>query len=403
VKSSVPSAARSGLDAYSVWGILTEKNRGGPVPGANGAGQESTPRRVVLLSNERDLRSLFERALGTSECLVVAGGDEEMRQALATPAATVVISVQVSDRIATWQRVRELHSGMVLVAIDNEEQTHGWPPDVARRFLVRPFGVEEIVAMLTVRPRILREPAAARRRRLAKAQNPPVVPLPALPPPPDTAVEPLRRLETGESLWDALPPPDEADAADGGAEPAPADRAAQAPAQRESPAPRDAKPERPATAAAKPERATAASPASKLARGTATTTRERAKTNGTMPAPAAPRREELAAPAAERPDRRRVGLLVGVMALLLVATSVGGVVIGRATAPDRPAPPGPATPSTATPGVVPKEKAPAACEAALADADAAVSYLVGNVRDDRLSQALQSYQQNRKACRAASR
>jgi hypothetical protein len=101
-------------------------------------------------------------------------------------------------------------------------------------------------------------------------------------------------------------------------------------------------------------------------------------------------------------------LLVALVALLLVATSAGGIAIGRATAPDETSGSGasagtPATPSTAAPGVVIKEKAPAACDAALSDADAAISYLVGNVRDDRLSRSMQSYQQNRRACRAASR
>lgn len=370
---------------------------------------------MILLSNEGDLRSLFERALGTNESLVVASGDDELRQALASPAATVVISVQASDRIEAWERVRELHSGMVLVAVDNQEQTQNWPPDVARRFLVRPFGVEEIVALLAVHPRILREPAAARRRRLAKAQKLPVVPPPALPPPPDPGTEPpggpLRRLETGESLWESPPEPDQADTPEAEAEPV-ADRADQGRPKPDAPAPAAAKPERPALSAkperpalaARSERAAAASEAPEPARTTARTTRERAKTNGTVPAAPAPRRPELAAAAALLPDRRRLGLVVAAIALL-VATSVGGVAVGRATAPDRsgaPAGPAssPATPSTAAPGAVTKQKTPAACDAALSDADAAFSYLVGNVRDDRLTKAMQNYQQNRRACRA---
>jgi hypothetical protein len=385
---------------------------------------------VILLSNEPDLRSLFERALGRNECLVVAGGDEELRRALATPAATVVISVGVSDRIESWRRIRELHQGMVLVAVDTAEQTHDWPADVARRFLVRPFGVEEIMASLAVHPRILREPAAARRRRLAKAQGPPVIPLPALPPPPEAGVEPVRRLETGESLWDTPMGPAEPGPAAGaepaaaaGAEPAPAKPVPPMPAQKSLPAPAvktDPPPPAPASsgrgttassgpgATASSERATAAAEGEPARGGTTTTkTRERARTNGTGTAPAAPpRQREPVAPPAATPDRRRVGLLVAVVALLLAATSAGGIAIGRATAPASTggASPGtPATPSTAAPGVVIKEKAPAACDAALSDADAAISYLVGNVRDDRLTKSMQSYQQNRRACRAASR
>jgi hypothetical protein len=362
---------------------------------------------VILLSNEPDLRSLFERALGPDESLVVARHHDELRQALASPASAVVISVQAFDRIAAWHRVRQLYGGMVLVALDDEEQTHGWPPDAARRFLVRPFGVEEIMATLSVHPPILREPAAARRRRLARAEKPPVIPPPALPPPPDAAVEPLRRLETGESLWDTPTPPDEAEPVDPGTEPAARAPAKQPPARRDRPAPPEAAPERPAPPAAQPERAAIAAPAAEPARATATaaatTTRERARSNGTTPAPAAPPRQQPAAPPTGRPDRRRVGLLAGVLALL-VATSAGGIAVGRATAPDRPGAPArpassPATPGTATPGAVPKT--PPACNAALTDADAAIAYLVaGNVRDDRLTKAIKDYQLHRKACRA---
>jgi hypothetical protein len=369
---------------------------------------------VILLSNEPDLRSLFERALGPDESLVVARHHEELRQALASPASTVVISVQAFDRIAAWHRVRQLYGGMVLVALDNEGQVHGWPPDAARRFLVRPFGVEEIVAKLSAHPPILREPAAARRRRLARAQTPPVIPPPALPPPPDEAVEPLRRLETGESLWETPAEPDEAEPADTGTEPAARAPAKQPPVRRDRPAPPEAAPDRPAppevrrerpAAPSQPERAAIAAPAAEPARATATTTRERARTNGTMPAPAAPPRQQPAAPPVGRPDRRRLGLLVGVLALL-VATSAGGIAIGRATAPDPSGTPArsassPATPSTAAPGAVPK--VPAACDAALSNADAAIARLLANVHDDRLNKAMQDYQQNRKACRAAPR
>jgi hypothetical protein len=358
---------------------------------------------VILLSNEPDLRSLFERALGPDDSLVVARHHEELRQALASPASTVVISVQAFDRIAAWHRVRQLYGGTVLVALDNKEQAHGWPPDAARRFLVRPFGVEEIMATLSVHPRILREPAAARRRRLARAQKPPVIPPPALPPPPDATVEPLRRLETDESLWDTPAEPDEAEPADTEAEPA-----ARAPAKQtpevapDRPAPPEVRPERPAVPA-QPERAAIAAPPAEPARASTTpTTRERARSNGTPPAPAAPPRQRPAAPPVGHPDRRWVGLLVGVLALL-VATSVGGIAVGRATAPDpsgaphRPAS-SPATPSTAAPGAAPK--VPPACDAALSDADQAIALLVANVHDNRLSKALQDYQQHRRACRA---
>jgi hypothetical protein len=97
--------------------------------------------------------------------------------------------------------------------------------------------------------------------------------------------------------------------------------------------------------------------------------------------------------------------------LLLALTIAGGIAIGRATANAEPgaadAPASSSIPGTSSPPTTTSLsvvfKTPAACDAALSDADAALSYLVGNVRDDRLSRSMQSYQRNRKACRAAVR
>ncbi len=275
-----------GLDAASAWGTLTEQNGGGALPAGNGDGQGLQLSRVILLSNEPSVRATLETAIGEQQRLIVASGFDELRAALEAPAEA-----------------------------------------------------EEIVAALAAHPRILREPAAARRRRLAQARRPPVVPpLAVAPDHAPAAIEPVRRLSSGESLWEE--PGDQAD---------------------------------PTAADAPPE----------------------------------PR-----LPGLGRLDRQRSRLTAAVMLLLLLATAVGGIAIGRATAsPDRggpgtatPAASRPlSTPSTAAPDVVIQEKTPAACDAALAAADAAVSYLVGNIRDQRLTQSMQSYQQNRRACREASR
>ncbi len=328
-----------GLDAASAWGTLTEQNGGGALPAGNGDGQGLQLSRVILLSNEPSVRATLETAIGEQQRLIVASGFDELRAALEAPAEAVVVDVAASERLDAWERVRTQHAGMVLVAVDSQDETREWPPDPARRFLVRPLHAEEIVAALAAHPRILREPAAARRRRLAQARRPPVVPpLAVAPDHAPAAIEPVRRLSSGESLWEE--PGDQAD---------------------------------PTAADAPPE----------------------------------PR-----LPGLGRLDRQRSRLTAAVMLLLLLATAVGGIAIGRATAsPDRggpgtatPAASTPlSTPSTAAPDVVIQEKTPAACDAALAAADAAVSYLVGNIRDQRLTQSMQSYQQNRRACREASR
>jgi hypothetical protein len=326
-----------GLDEDSVWGTLAERNGGGARPGGNGTGRGSQARRVVVVSNESSVLSLFEAAMGIGDSLVAATGEDELRAALASKAETVVLDLPAGERVEAWERVRTLHAGMVLIAVDSQAETEEWPPDLARRFLVRPLDADDIAAALAVRPMILREPAAARRRRLDQGRRPPLVPPPALPPDrTPAAIEPARRLSSGESLWEQPGEPDQ----------------------------------RPAT-----------------------------------PSPG---------PGQARPDARargRVGLLVGAMVLLLVATAVGGIAFGRATAnPDRivrdvarSSIPTPSTPASGAPIVVVREKTPAACDAALSDADAAVSYLVGNIRDQRLSQSMQRYQQNRRACREASR
>jgi hypothetical protein len=305
-----------------------------------------------LLSNDPRERGVFEKAAGSDQRLIVAEGTEELRTALDSPADTVVIDLPASERVEAWERVRARHTGMVLIAVDSQAETEDWPPDLARRFLVRPLHTEEVAAALAVRPRILQEPPAARRRRLAQARRPPVVPPPApvgeLPPPPEK-VEPLRRLATDESLWEEGRGPAERPA---GREPVRADAQAASAAVGE--------PERPAGLGGR-----------------------------------------------RSPRRSRLNAVL--VLLLLVATAVGGIAIGRATAsPERRSPrvatpSSPAPGSAAAPSVVVREKTPAACDAALADADAAVSYLVGNVRDQRLTQAMQSYQRNRRACREASR
>jgi hypothetical protein len=286
---------------------------------------------------------MFEMAVGTHQRLVVIAGADELRTALDSPAEMVVIDAPEPARLDAWERARTQHDGMVLVAVDSQAETKDWPPDLGRRFLVRPLHAEEVVAALAVRPKILREPTAARRRRLAQAYRPPVVPLPdqAADQPPPEHVERVRRLSSEESLWEGP----------GG-------------------------------------KAGAADPA---------------------PGPAAAARPRALSPG---PARHRSWMTAAAMLLLLVATGAGGIAIGRATAsPDHKGPqtatPAASTPgssaSTAAPGVVIKEKTPEACDAALSDADAAISYLVGNVRDQRLSQSMQRYQENRRTCREASR
>jgi hypothetical protein len=400
---------------------------------------------VILVSSDASLLALFERAVSEHDKPVVAATEDELRAALASKAETVVIDAPPAERLEAWHRVRRLHAGMVLVVVDHQSETKDWPSDVARRFLVRPLVEDEIVTALAVRPKILREPAAARRRRLAQARRPPVVPPPiAAPEPPSAGAEPVRRLSTEENLWSEThpeppapgtpAPPAPPTALGLPAPPAAPPAAAPAPgppAASETPAP-PSPPTSSAPPRPTPEPRSAPDPKGVPIEGTEAAGIAPAGgpdplvAENAAPAPAAPAvgPPPRRTPAADRttaagdrmpspPPYRRLGLVAAGIVLLLLLTTAGGIAIGRATANTEPsaanAPaaspsstPGTSTPpTTAPPRVV--FKTPAACDAALSDADAALSYLVGNVRDKRLNKSMQSYQQNRKACRAAAR
>lgn len=110
-----------------------------------------------------------------------------------------------------------------------------------------------------------------------------------------------------------------------------------------------------------------------------------------------------------RPRRLlRVDLLIAVAALglLLVGFLLGAAVTRAGTPAPRPAtqasaPPVPPAPSTSI--VVRQAPPPRACLVAMEQADAAISYLVGHIRDQRLSDTIQEFVQSRRACQAAMR
>jgi hypothetical protein len=144
-----------------------------------------------------------------------------------------------------------------------------------------------------------------------------------------------------------------------------------------------------------------------------------APTRWALPEPTASRAvtepEGAAPPAEPRPwtrlRSRLVAEVVGAVLLVLIA-GVGGIAYGRATAPDdrldvsaiAPASSRPNSPSvsrTSPPTTSGQEvlASAASCLSALDNSDAAISYLVGNIRDDRLSKSIQRYQADRQICR----
>jgi hypothetical protein len=111
-------------------------------------------------------------------------------------------------------------------------------------------------------------------------------------------------------------------------------------------------------------------------------------------------------PAESRSRRRllRVDLLIAVaaVALLLVGFLLGAAVtragMGERQPPAQTAAPAPSTSILVQPAPPPRE-----CLIAMEKADAAISYLVGFIRDQRLSTTIQEFIDSRRACQAAVR
>jgi len=124
------------------------------------------------------------------------------------------------------------------------------------------------------------------------------------------------------------------------------------------------------------------------------------------PAPVPPDPPDPPDPADPRPRRGllRVDLLIAVAAvvLLLVGFLLGVAVTRAGTEEPRPvaqtAAPAPSTSIPVRPGPPPRE-----CLIAMERADAAIAYLVGNIRDQRLSDTIQEFVESRRACQAAVR
>jgi hypothetical protein len=134
-------------------------------------------------------------------------------------------------------------------------------------------------------------------------------------------------------------------------------------------------------------------------------------TPSSPPAPGS-RPVPVSRPAPGRPSQWGRRLLVAVLAVGLFA---GGIALGSVLAGGRGEPARPASaarpsaaPSSAAPGSAPpttaapaRQVASPACLSAVDDADAVISYLVTNMRDQRLARTLEQYREASRACRRA--
>ena len=125
------------------------------------------------------------------------------------------------------------------------------------------------------------------------------------------------------------------------------------------------------------------------------------------PPPVPAKRPDPDPPEPPRPRRRllRVDLLIALAAVVLLLVGfLLGMAVTRAGS-DEPLPvadtASPPPPSTSI--VVRQAPPPRECLIAMERADAAIAYLVGNIRDQRLSDTIQEFVESRRACQAAVR
>ena len=316
----------------------------------------------------------------------------------------VVVDLPAEARKAVCEEVRERYPGQLVVPVDDGDEVAGWPPDPARRVVVRPFEAAELVAGLE--PEMLSPEQAAEARRQVRLR-----PLgqvrPAGAEPLDPSASPTAGSADGDDgpgdagsagAQATLRPPG-TEAAPGAAAPL---GAAAPPGTPGAEAPERLSPDEPLwDPPAVPARPGRGGQAKVGAMGTTVD-----RTPG-----AADRRpvildRSLGDPVPqEAPSRRRTWRVV-LGAAAATALFLGGALVGNGLASGRPdlaaTPVTTVAPPTPVPTFAPEPAPPAkACADAIDDADAAISYLVAKIRDGRLSESLKRYGEHSRACRAA--
>ena len=328
----------------------------------------------------------------------------------------VVVDLPPEARRAVCEEVRERYPGQLVVSVDDGDEVAGWPPDPARRVLVRPFEAAELVAGLE--PETLSPERAAEARRQVRLRPlgliRPDTAEPLDPPPsPDAAGS---TDEDGTPAGTGAPgaqaaPGAEAPPGAPGTEAPPGAPGAEAPPRTDdgSGAPGAEAPERlsPDEPLWDPPAGPALPGSGGLAKVGATGTRvDRAP--GTRDRRPVILDRTLGDPEPqEAPSGRRTWRVV-LGAAAATALFLAGALVGTILASDRPnllaAPAATAAPAAPASTVAPRPApAPKACADAIDDADAAISYLVAKIRDERLSESLKRYGEHARACRIATR
>jgi len=326
---------------------------------------------VMMISRDPELVTGLATSLEEPDRLTVVDSPDAVTDH-GTEVDAVVVDLPADGRQAACERVRERYQGRLVVPVDDGGEVAGWSPDPARLVLVRPFPVADLLACLEPGGVSSDEQAVAARRQVRRRPQGLIRPAGA------EALDPAFGAPPGPLGGVAAGPADGVASPDGAAAAPPA-----------GPAPRRLSPDEPIW-----DPPAVFAPRGALAR---------VGTPGTV----VERRQDPAGPpagAGRRSGRRIALMVVGAIGLLLTgalagaglaqaARAPGGRSASRAATAAATAPPATAAPGQASP--------PRACADAMDDADAAISYLVAKIRDQRLSDALKRYGEHARACRRA--
>jgi hypothetical protein len=122
-------------------------------------------RHVMMICRDPERVSDLAAALDEVDRLTVVDSPAAVVDHDGVTVDAIVVDLPADTRRAVYQEVRERYRGQLVVPVGHPDEVAGWPPDPARRVLVRPFPATEMVA--GIRPdRLSAERAAEARRQV---------------------------------------------------------------------------------------------------------------------------------------------------------------------------------------------------------------------------------------------
>jgi hypothetical protein len=101
---------------------------------------------VVLIANDQRLGAILTMALADRDRLAIIHSPRELPDPREREIGAVVLDLPAGSRRGAYDEVRRRFQGRLLVPVETEKDTSGWPPDPNRRFLVRPFQFSDLIA-----------------------------------------------------------------------------------------------------------------------------------------------------------------------------------------------------------------------------------------------------------------